>query len=218
MVFKNLLQLFYPTSCVYCQVLIPSSDVFCASCVSMIKPVVSLFLPITKKHALKIFAACAYEEPVKSLVLKKFSQNIYASKQLAQLVLNVCPHHNLEADYIISIPLHWTRYARRGYNQANVMAHVLGKQLQIPVIQVLKRVKKTKFQSRLSYDRRRENVKDVFALRRLVTRKKIEDLQGKRILLVDDLCTTGATLLSAAKILLKFKPQSISAVVACRTV
>ena len=79
---------------------------------------------------------------------------------------------------------------------------------------LLKKTKRTFFQARISRYQRWENVKET-----VVIRRKYKDVvKGKRILLVDDLCTTGATLKNASKPLLGGQPKSISAVVACRVI
>lgn len=179
---------------------------------------VSVYLPITPKKSLKLFAISAYKDPLRSLILKKSYSDILSSKQLAKLIFDMTPIEKFNFDYIVHIPLHWTRYAKRGYNQSAVMAKVLGKSLEIPHLNVLKRKKRTIFQSKLSFAKRQLNVKDAFDVRFKYRQEGGKFLKDKKILLIDDLCTTGATLKNAARILLKFNPQSISAVVACRVV
>jgi len=167
-----------------------------------------------------VFAVSAYQDPVKNLMLKKFSHDIVASKQLGTLMLNMTSVSDISIDYIIPIPLHWTRYARRGFNQAHEMARVVGRDMKKPVINFLKRNKRTGFQSKLSVEERQMNVKNAFApaWRFKIFKRNRDILAGKDILLIDDLCTTGSTLKSAAKVLLEFKPKSITALVACRAV
>ena len=211
-------QLFYPSFCRSCNVLVLQRSVFCDDCLQKVKPVVSVYLPITPKKPLKLFAISAYKNPIRPLILKKSYSDILASKQLAQLIFDMTPIKDLNFDYIVHIPLHWTRYAKRGYNQSAVMAKVLSKKLKIPHLNVLKRKKRTIFQSKLSFEKRQENLKDAFSVRFRYKQEGGKFLKDKKILLVDDLCTTGATLKNAARILLKFEPQSISAVVACRVI
>ena len=215
---NSLLQFFYPAHCRNCQIMLPKGIVFCGDCAASIKPVVSIFLPLTKAHSLKVFSVSAYQDPLKGLLLKKFSGDIVASKQLGKLMVDMSSLHELSVDVIVPIPLHWTRYARRGFNQACEIGCVIGKEIDRPVMPALRRCKRTVFQSRLSSELRQENVKDAFALSRLHQMFRKNSLEGKDILLVDDLCTTGATLRSAAKVLLACKPKSITALVACRTI
>ena len=206
----------YPAHCVDCSQLIAPSAILCVQCAGSLKPVVSFYLPLTQKKSLKVVASYAYQDAARSLLIKKFSQNSLASKQLAQLMLQTIAPENLQADYIIPIPLHWTRYAQRGFNQSTEIARVISKQTQVPMIQLLKRKKRTKFQSRLSKDQREHNLDDAFDLKRWYGYRDLSFLEQKNIILIDDLCTTGATLKSAAQSLLPLKPLSLTAIVACR--
>lgn len=98
---------------------------------------------------------------------------------------------NLEIDAIVPVPLHPTRLRHRGYNQAALLARELGAHLQRPVVEeTLVRVKATAPQVELGAEERRANVHNAF-------RCKDSSLAGKRVLLVDDVCTTGSTLDSA---------------------
>jgi ComF family protein len=214
---KNILQFIYPQTCRQCGDLIKHPDVFCSTCISSIKPIVNRFLPVTKNHVLKVFAVSAYQNPLKSMILKKFYKDKLASKQLGQLIMQLTTIKNENFDLIVPIPLHWTRYAKRGFNQAHVIAKEIGKETQKPVYKLLRRHKKTKFQSSLTSPERHENIAEAFSIHWLYSKKCHDLIEGKTILIVDDLCTTGTTLKVAAKMFTKYKPKSIIAAVACRT-
>jgi predicted amidophosphoribosyltransferase len=99
------------------------------------------------------------------------------------------------------------------------MAKVLGKKLDIPVVRLLKRKKRTKFQLKLTKSSRQENVKNAFCICKKSRDNLSEIIQDKNIIIIDDLCTTGATLKNMSITLLKKggqAPRSISALVACR--
>src|SRR5580692_5113602 len=113
--YQKILQLFYPAHCASCLLLVPQELILCTACAALLKPVVSLFLPLTKRYSLNVFAAYAYDGPARKLLMKKFSYNQLASRQLANLMLQTLPTQSMQADYLIPIPLHWTRYARRGF-------------------------------------------------------------------------------------------------------
>jgi len=99
-------------------------------------------------------------------------------------------------DLIIPVPLHSKRKRARGYNQSEWIASGLSHATGIPMdLDSLKRVVASNTQTRKSVFERWENVKDVFQV------ACPENMQGKHILLVDDVLTTGATLLSCATIL-----------------
>lgn len=166
-----------------------------------------------------VLAAGNYEEPLRSFILQKHKGvDIKAYEQLAHLILQQTPLAHMSFDYVIPIPLHWTRYAERGYNQAEKMAHTLAKQLGSTYLPLLCRFRRTKFQSHLPVKEREENVAKAFGISWRYRKKAHLILQQKRILLVDDLCTTGATLKSAGKTLLQYGPLSLTAAVACRRI
>lgn len=100
----------------------------------------------------------------------------------------------------IPIPLHVTKYRKRGYNQAKILAAGLGKKLSIPVVDGLDRIKNTKTQVGLSQTERQENIKEAFAIKEQL----MHQLQEYRtIFLVDDVSTSGSTMKEAAKLLKK---------------
>jgi ComF family protein len=90
-------------------------------------------------------------------------------------------------DVVVPTPLHWLRRWRRGFNQSDLLARELARRLRIPVRAALRRRRVTRAQAGLTYARRRANVSGAFTVRRP------EWVAGKRVLLVDDVMTTGAT-------------------------
>lgn len=203
-----------PYQCGSCRALLARDAILCASCFDAIKPVVSTMLKITDRYEIKVFAVSEYKDPLRSLVLAKSHANQLASRQLGALMWHLTDIKNVPFDYIIPIPLHWTRYANRGFNQSEEMAHQLNKLSGKPIAHPLSRVKKTQFQSMLSFEKRPENLKQAFQH----TRFDATVYQDKVLLLVDDVMTSGATLKEAVAQLRKLKPAGIIAVVACRVV
>ena len=97
----------------------------------------------------------------------------------------------LSADLIVPVPLHPSRVAERGYNQSTLLADVLSPAVGVPMVEeVLVRQKATLPQVTLGRLERQQNVRGAFACR--------GDVAGQRIVLIDDVCTTGATLEACA--------------------
>lgn len=103
-------------------------------------------------------------------------------------------------DVIMPVPLHWWRLWRRGYNQSALLARAIGKKLSTEVdCHILKKKRNAAPQVGLHRDERLRNVKDAFA----VNPKKAKRLIGAKVLLIDDVLTTGATVNECAKTLIK---------------
>ena len=100
-----------------------------------------------------------------------------------------------DIDLIVPVPMYFFKEARRGYNQVNNIAEGISGATGIPVLKALKMVRHRKTQTALSMEERLMNAKDLFSPRKGI------DLNGRGVLLVDDICTTGATLSSAAEAL-----------------
>lgn len=118
-------------------------------------------------------------------------------------------------DYIIPIPLHKKRYAERGFNQAEL----LGKQIIVQThcnaslqTDILFRGKYTHAQAQLSHEERKLNMRNVF----MINKKKMDFIKNKKILLVDDVYTTGATMNECAKILKKNNAKEIWGIVVAK--
>jgi len=215
---KSILQIVYPSLCRGCNCLVGQQDVFCPPCAASIKPIVSLHLPVTKHVIMPVFAASAYVPPVRTLVVKKFAGDVGASRQLAQLMLDHTPLRSLPVDYVVPVPLHWTRYASRGFNQAHEMAKIVAAGCDAKVARLVRRVRRTSFQWQLPAKGRQQNVAKAFDLHYWYRLTGTAAIEGKHVVLVDDLCTTGATLAQVAKVIAACKPASLTAVVGCRAV
>ena len=109
-----------------------------------------------------------------------------------------------DIDVIVPVPLHPRRFAERGFNQAEIVAGAIHTVSSIPILSTLVRTRNTKRQARLSRRGRIRNVRDAF----VVPRK--EAIQNQRVLLVDDVYTTGSTMSECAKALLSAGAVSVS--------
>jgi ComF family protein len=126
--------------------------------------------------------------------------------------------HDLKLpDLIVPVPLHRRRERWRGFNQAELLAENLGKNLSpgydIPILKILKRKKFTAPQMKIkNYKEREKNIRSAFILN-----DPLEvELKNKKILLIDDISTTGSTLLECAKVLKSAGASSVWGMVLAR--
>jgi ComF family protein len=203
-----------PPTCVECHAFLQERVPLCATCEDALEPIVSCEVLITEKYSMKVFAVGDYHGVLRSLIMAKQFGHRLPSKQLGQLMAARCLCDWKQCDFLIPIPLHWQRYAFRGFNQAQEIAKVLSRTHGIPVSCGVQRVRATEYQASLEHDARQKNVKDVFE----VTHAMRSLYRDKHVVIIDDVMTTGATLRAVARLLVDCRPASITAVVAARVV
>ena len=129
----------------------------------------------------------------------KFNGKNYLYKPLGQIMVETITRKNIhkDIDIIIYIPIHRRKEAIRGYNQVELLGGFIGKELNIPVSKNnLVKIKWTEEQSHLTKINRATNLKDSFKV------KDINKIKNKKILLVDDIITTGATMEECSRLLI----------------
>lgn len=143
--------------------------------------------------------ACAfrYNGPVAGVVhnLKYRGVRELAGPMGRHMVQALAAIRPVDADCVVPVPMHRRRLARRGFNHAELLAGQAADRLGLPMLEALERTRNTPQQARLDDALRRENIKGAFALR--------ADVRDRQILLVDDVCTTGATANACAQALLE---------------
>lgn len=146
-------------------------------------------------------AAVEFTGLVKEVIHRyKYSHATWFEPFLAQMLRERAAPSLAEErwDFIVPIPLHWRKWRERSFNQSERLARQLGKATGIPVRpKLLKRILPTRTQTRLTRAERTENVKRAFAYR------SHEKLEGARVVLLDDVLTTGATASACAKLLMQ---------------
>ena len=120
-----------------------------------------------------------------------------------------------EADALVPVPLHWRRGWSRRYNQSGALARVIERQTGVRLAsEALRRVRATEQQIGLSRSQRASNVQGAFK----VAPDRKADIQGRRVVLIDDVLTSGATVDACARALLRAKAASVDVLVFARVV
>lgn len=188
----------------------------------------------------KIIIACNYDANEANRVIHayKFEGAQEFAKIMANTMLSTLQKEKSQEFFsefvLVPVPLHWTRRLWRGFNQSELLAKKLQNLLQIPIKKNLKRIRRTKQQARLSKKERLDNLENAFVWddqeaflkkflgffpsssprRRGSTSLRKEDQKiPEKILLIDDVCTTGSTLEAAAQTLRKAGAKEVIGIV-----
>jgi ComF family protein len=161
----------------------------------------------TDWHFARARSAFSYEGAVVDLVLRlKYGVEGDVARFAAPYLAEVVRASEIVADIIIPVPLSPKRAKERGYNQAEVLAQEVAKLLGVEVAEnAMIRVRETAAQKKMTVAERLENLRGAFE----VTPEGRATLKGKRVLLVDDVLTTGVTADECARILAKAKAKSV---------
>lgn len=205
--------LLYPWKCVFCESVLKDTDI-CRECEEKLPYTVGDSAMQKFPFIDKCVSPLYYKDKVRASVHRyKFGGCSAYSRRYAALMSD-CVENNLDCrsiDVISWIPLSKKRLRQRGYDQARLLAEEIAAKTGLPCRQLLQKVKNNSAQS-LTRDakQRRENVAGVYAL------DDGADVSGLRILLADDVVTTGATMSEAARILRKAGAKSVFGVTLAR--
>lgn len=145
------------------------------------------------------FYLFSYEEPIREKILQyKFEDKAYLASTIYEFFMNNEKLYGFlkKYDIMIPIPISSSRKRERGYNQSELLARKINRMASIPIeMQVLKKVKHNQPQSSLNRQQRKQNVKNVYKVQNELK------IQNKKILLFDDIYTTGSTANECARIL-----------------
>lgn len=165
-------------------------------------------------YAFKSNRSIFYYDENSSKIIKglKYNQRKYYAKHIAKLM---CEDKLIfeKVDLITFVPISGKRKKKRGFNQAEEIAKEISKLVNIEVVELLLKVKDNKTQAGLSQKERLENLKDTFKIKE----SEKEKILGKRILIIDDVFTTGATLNECSIILKMAKPKAVKTLTFAKT-
>ena len=168
----------------------------------------------TRKPAFsKAWSGYPYASPLREAIsLHKYERKYGLAASLSRLLLDVLPS-TLEADLVMPVPLHPARLREREFNQSLLLADSVARRLNIPLCYTnLIRIRDNPAQTSLPRSTRLTNLRRTFQVRRP------EAVRARRILLVDDVLTTGTTLNECAKALRKAGAGDVYAVTLARAV
>lgn len=195
--------------CKQCGLHVESLSHFCGSCLRHPPAFSRSFMPFS------------YEYPIDTLIHKfKYRANLTCGKLLAQMLAEAVKHRAQDdagwemPDLIIPTPLHWQRLWLRGFNQAEILATEVARELQIPSApKLIQRKHKTPSQKGLSRNERQKNLQHSF----IVKETDLKAIQNKRIALVDDVVTTTATVRELSALLIKHGAKDVQVWALART-
>jgi ComF family protein len=225
MLLDDFLSLFYPSLCAGCQTaLVRGETVICLECMSDLPK--TGYEKILENQVAQLFwgrveicmatSFCSFDKGgvMQHLMHQlKYKGSTEVGEKLGQLfgiVLNQAAPY-LEIELLVPVPLHPKREHKRGYNQSEVIAKGISAAMAIPLVTGnLIRNRYSNTQTNKGRFERWENVKELFGV------KNPEVFEGKHLLLIDDVVTTGSTLEACAQVLLKIPGTRVSiATLAC---
>lgn len=226
--------LFYPQVCAVCHAPVARGNYICQDCLDKAQRIVA---PLCAKcsepfdgaiHTEFTCANCAHRTlafdaaisayrsrgVVRFVILQlKYNRQLHLRHPVAEWLQEAMKDERLSRrrfDLMVPVPLHRARFRERGFNQAEVLAKILSKKVNVPLGRVLDRIRYTRTQTAFDRTDRMENLRGAFCLRKNV------NVRGLHVLLVDDILTTGSTLSECARVLRQKGAHSVYAVTAAR--
>lgn len=202
------LSLIYHDECAFCNDELPLGKHICDKCMSEVKG--KKFIRKTP-GGFDCISAFKYRDKYKNSVLRfKFAGKTKYSFAYANIILSNYYDDllNFDADYITFVPLMIKSYKKRGYNQAELIAKDIAFLLKKSYNNILCKTKSNSIQHTLNRNKRSENVKGVYSVNNKY------NLQGKRIIICDDIVTTGWTLNECAVMLIKSGASQVMCITA----
>lgn len=233
---RKALDLILPPTCAGCGQVVADADVLCADCWSRLTflgrpccescghpfdydvPDLTLCGPCARERPpfQRARAALRYDDGSKDFILRfKHADKLETRGLLVKWLAMAGGDLLGDADVLVPVPLHWTRLVARRYNQAAVLASEVGRLSGVAVaLDALARTKRTPSQGHLGLKARARNVRGAF----VVPPRRFRVVRGRRVVLIDDVYTTGATVKAAARALVRAGARGVDVLTLARVV
>ena len=205
--FGKILAVLFPERCILCGCMRKvNEDCLCADCAEKPLERVYRFFAVRDRrnaYTLECRSSMRYKEPFRSALYRfKFRDETHLAKPLAKLMVQAVDTQ-LTYDCIVPVPISKESMKARGYNQSALLAAALSALTGVPYAEKLAKIKHNRVQHFLKAEDRDKNVRGVYSA---------EDCTGLRVLLVDDIVTTGATARECARMLYRAGALHVSVV------
>ena len=227
----------YPPRCPSCREYVGADGNFCGPCFNRLRVIeaplcqccgIPFVIAMEDEHLLcpecldekpefdSVRAALVYDTISGPLVTSlKFNDQWAGLTRYTHMMLRLGRPLMKEADMLVPVPLHWRRLTKRKFNQSALLAYGISRHVELPCVpEMLRRVVHTKPQMRLDRATRLKSVKNAFA----VPESMRDLLQGKIVVLVDDVVTTGATVNACARVLKQAGAKEVRVIALARAV
>lgn len=213
--------IFFPNRCLFCERPIAADEVFCPQCEKeqpLLPPTCNACGNLIGQCvcSVPVFSVFRYEEGVKRAIrAMKFTGDRVVAQKLAQLMadrLVALSEGTLSFDCVVPVPMHKKDRKERGFSQSEWLAEALSEQISAVCLNdAIQKTRWTKKQHTLTAQERKRNLIDAFAV------NQPEQIVGKSVLLVDDVYTTGTTVMENAHVLLNAGARAVTVCTAAKT-
>lgn len=232
----GLIGIVYPPTCIACQAATGEAQALCPACwrgigfierpycerlgtpfpidlgAGLLSPAAIADPPVFARAR----AVCRFEGTARELVHRlKYGDRVELSLTLGRMMVQAGRELAAEADLVLPVPLHRTRLWRRRFNQAAALARTISRETGLPLVTTaLTRIRRTRQQVGLTRAQRADNLQGAFQ----VSAAARGQIEGRRVLLIDDVLTTGATVNAASRALLRAGASAVDVLTFARVV
>ncbi len=208
----NILAFMFPPECCSCKKPIDAGQYFCADCLKRLDEFRVKKAKYVSRNSIRycIRSVYYYDGPAADAVKKlKFTKSTRISKFMGDVIAEkVSRMRNFEFDAVTFVPMTFAKMLEREYNQTQYIAERVAKRIGVKCSDLLRKMYETESQHVMSGSMRKQNLVGNFAVKRNVA--------GKTILLIDDVSTTGSTMIECAKTLLDAGAKSVVCYAFCQ--